>query len=372
MKSRGYSGKAWGIWVTLAVLALAGGAANGEITTVTYQVSAGPDDGFAQSATVQDTAAAYLKIGDEHAYTVPYQMSAMRFTNVNIPRSATITSAYLKISSINTDYRGQIYGVIAAEASDNPADFSSRMIGDAALTTTSVAWDFKDAWSPDTQYISPDISNVIQEVVNRSGFSSGNSIAIYYSTRDLSGKGRSFASYEYSPSSAAVLEITYETYTISGYVKTSDATAIEGVSVSAGSDIEGDVTDASGYYELKVPLGWSGTVTPNHADWGFNPTLRVYTSATPVNSDKPDQDFIAFKPVISGYINDLSGAPIEGVQVLTYGASGASAVSDSNGYYEVSVPWGWGGPVWVSKPGGILTLIPDGIVWYQLIFQTKT
>ncbi|MHC4196026.1 MAG: hypothetical protein ACYSQZ_08835, partial [Planctomycetota bacterium] len=100
--------------------------------------------------------------------------------------SATITSAYLKINSINTDYRGRIYGVIAAEASDNPADFSGRLIGNATLTTASVAWDRKTAWSPDTQYTSPDISNVVQEVVNRPGFSNGNSMAIYYSTRDLS------------------------------------------------------------------------------------------------------------------------------------------------------------------------------------------
>jgi hypothetical protein len=329
------------------LLLAAGGAANSATTTVSYQVSAGTDDGFAQSAAVQDITSAYLKIGDEHTYAVPYQISGMRFVNVNIPRSATIISAYLKISSINTDYRGQIYGVIAAESSDNPTDFSGRLIGDAALTTASVVWDRKTAWSPDTQYTSPDISNVVQEVVNHPGFSSGNSMAIYYSTRELSGKGRSFGSYEYSPSSAAVLEITYETYTISGYILTTESTPLEGVAVSAGADIEGDVTDASGYYELKVPSGWIGTVTPSKTDWGFIPVNQPYSN---VSSDQLNQDYTAFQPVISGYVRDGSGAGVDGVSVSSDNGGG-SDTTDATGYYEIIVPYDWTGIVTVSKTG---------------------
>lgn len=272
-------------------------------------------------------------------------MSAMRFGNVNIPRSATVISAYLKISSINTDYRDQIYGVIAAEASDNPTDFSGRLIGDAALATASVVWDYKTAWSPDTQYTSPDISNVIQEVVNRVGFSSGNSIAIYYSTRDLSGKGRSFASYEYNPASAAVLEVTYETYTISGNILTTEAAGLEGVAVSAGADIESDVTDASGYYELKVPLGFSGTVTPSKADWRFTPANQTYSS---VSSDKANEDYTAFQPAISGVTNSY-GAALEGV-ALTASNGGGTTLTDSEGNYNLFVPYRWSGTVTPAKP----------------------
>jgi len=327
------------------------GAANSATTTVSYQVSAGVDDGFAQSGGVQDIASSYLKIGDDRIYAVPYQMSAMRFNGVNIPRSATITSAYLKINSITTDYRHQIYGVIAAEAADNPADFSGRLISNAALTAATVAWDFKDAWSPDTQYVSGDISNAIQEVVNRVGFSSGNSMAIYYSTRDLSGKARNFASYEYSPASAAVLEVTYETYTISGHILTTDTAPLEGASVSAGADIEGDVTDASGYYELKVPLGWSGTVTPSKTDWGFSPANQTYSS---VSSDQINEDYTAFQPVISGYVKNGSGTGIEGVSVSADNGGG-SDTTDATGYYQVVVPYDWTGDVTVTKSGWNLT-----------------
>jgi len=339
------------IILSFTLLLAAGGAANSATTTVSCQVSAGIDDGFAQSAAVQDITATFLKIGDENTYAVPYQMSGMRFVSVNIPRSATIINAYLKISSINTDYRGQLYGLIAAEASDNPADFGGRSIGDAALTTETVVWDFKDAWSPDTQYVSPDISNTIQEVVNRPGFSNGNSIAIYYSTREPSNKARSFASYEYSPSSAAVLEVTYETYTISGQILTTEAAPLEGVAVSAGADIEGDVTDGSGYYEIKVPIGWSGTVTPSKADWGFSPASQLYSNVT---SNQINQDYTVFQPVISGYVKDDGGSGIEGVSVSSDNGGG-SDTTDVTGYYEIIVPYNWSGAVTANKTGWNLT-----------------
>ncbi|MHC4656881.1 MAG: carboxypeptidase-like regulatory domain-containing protein [Planctomycetota bacterium] len=336
------------VFVSMAVLALAAGTVNSATIEVTYQVSAGADDGYAWSATEQDIGSGFLMIGDDRTYTTPYYLSAMRFTNIAIPRSATIISANIKISSINTDYRGQVCGVIAAEASDNPADFNGRLVGGAALTTATVAWDFKDAWSPDTQYISPDISNIVQEVVNRPGFGSGNSIAIYYSTRDLSGKARSFASYEYSPASAAGLEITYEYYTISGTVKTNRGVPLEGVQIDAGSDIESTVTDASGYYELYVPVGWSGQVkATNSTAWGFNIKTQLYTNVT---TNQVNQNFTIFYPSISGTVMKEDGTPLAGATV-TIDSVGSSYITDANGYYEIAVPYHWYGTVSANLVG---------------------
>jgi hypothetical protein len=183
-------------------------------------------------------------------------------------------------------------------------------------------------------------------------------MAIYYSTRELSGKGRSFASYEYSPASAAVLEVTYETYTISGHILTTEAAPLEGVSVSAGADIEGDVTDATGYYELKLPLGWSGTVTPDKTDWGFSPVNQAYSN---VSSDQLNQDYTAFQPVISGYVKDGTGAGIEGVSVSADNGGGSDS-TDATGYYEITVPYSWTGMTSASLAGYNFTSlyrIPD-------------
>ncbi|MHC4867400.1 MAG: hypothetical protein ACYTEX_25275, partial [Planctomycetota bacterium] len=61
----------------LATLLLTAAAESG-VSTVTYQVSAGADDGYAWSATDQDIAAGYLVIGDDRVYAAPFYMSAMR------------------------------------------------------------------------------------------------------------------------------------------------------------------------------------------------------------------------------------------------------------------------------------------------------
>ena len=46
-------------------------------------------------------------------------------------------------------------------------------------------------------------------------------------------------------------------------------------------------------------------------------------------------------PVISGYILDPKGDPIEGV-LVSANNGGGSDTTDPNGFYEVSVPYGWG------------------------------
>ncbi|MHC4154183.1 MAG: GLUG motif-containing protein [Planctomycetota bacterium] len=329
-----------------AILLAAAAAANSAITNVSYQVSATADDGYAWGAADQDIGSAHMMIGDERLYAPPYYISGMRFTGVAVPRSAAIVDARLKISSLEDGFRGQIYGVIQAEAADNPADFAARYMAVGVRTAAAVDWDHKFAWDPSALQTSGDISAVLQEVINRGGYSSGNAIVLFYSTRAESGKSRMFASFESAPASAPVLEITYETYTISGHVLTAEAAPLEGVTVSAGADIESDVTDAGGYYELNVPLGWSGTVTPNKTDWGFTPASLIYTNVT---SNQTNQDYTAFQPVISGYVRDEAGAGVEGVAVSADNGGG-SDTTDATGYYEITVPYNWSGTVTPTKP----------------------
>jgi predicted outer membrane repeat protein len=328
----------------LATLLLTAAAESG-VSTVTYQVSAGADDGYAWSATDQDIAAGYLVIGDDRVYAAPFYMSAMRFTNVAIPRSAAIVTAYLRIRSLNDGRRGRVYGIIQGESADHAGDFGSRSIGSAPRTATGVNWDHKFAWDINAWQVSGNIAGVVQEVISRAGYSSGNSIAVFYSTRAESGKSRMLGSFE--SGYGAVLEITYQTYKISGYVKTADAVAISGAVISAGSGIEGAVTDAGGYYELAVPPGWSGTVTVSKAGWGFSPANRVYSS---VAADHTSQDYTAFQPKISGYVRDGAGVGIAGVTVSPDNG-GTSDTTDAGGYYEVTVPYVWSGTVTPAKTG---------------------
>ncbi|MHC4364822.1 MAG: CotH kinase family protein, partial [Planctomycetota bacterium] len=75
---------------------------------------------------------------------------------------------------------------------------------------------------------------------------------------------------------------------ISGTILDPGAAAVAGVSVDANGLGGSDISDVNGYYEVNVPSGWSGTVTPTKTDYTFAPTERIYGSVT---SNQSAQDY---------------------------------------------------------------------------------
>ena len=90
---------------------------------------------------------------------------------------------------------------------------------------------------------------------------------------------------------------TPQTYTISGYVRTSGSAGIGGVVMNG---LPGNPsTNSSGYYSAQVEHGWSGTVTPQKAGWTFDPPSRSYSNVT---SDQTNQNYTG---TVGGVPNDL-------------------------------------------------------------------
>jgi len=82
---------------------------------------------------------------------------------------------------------------------------------------------------------------------------------------------------------------------ISGYV-TEDTSGVADVAVT-GDGVPGPyMTVGDGYYELAVPEGWSGTVTPAKDGWGFDPCSQSYSNVT---GDQADQNFTAFELTVA-------------------------------------------------------------------------
>jgi len=180
------------------------------IETMEYQVSSGQDDGYASNENLQNTDIDYLKFGFSSFAQPPYYMSGMVFRNLNIRKGTEIISAHLKVQSYNSQLSNVVYGEIQAEAADNATGFvGSINISSLDKTISSIDWDIDEAWSEDTLYSSPDIAGVIQEVINRGGWSEGNSLAILYSTRKNEGGYRNISSFDRGSDYAPILEITY-------------------------------------------------------------------------------------------------------------------------------------------------------------------
>ena len=76
----------------------------------------------------------------------------------------------------------------------------------------SQAWDWKGStpWSANTWYESPDIRAVIQEVIDRPGWSEDNALVIIYPASSYAGMDRKFWSHNGDPDNAAKSTITYQ------------------------------------------------------------------------------------------------------------------------------------------------------------------
>ena len=311
--------------------------------TVQRQVAASEDDGHAGNHGMQNLDAACLMVGGAGD-----QAAGMIFRNVNIPRRASIISAHLKLRSHEDHYGEVAHGQIRAEATDHAESFSdSRRIDSVVTTTASVYWDIDEPWLTAAWYDSPDISDVITEVVNRDGWSANNSLAILLRLRQ-SGGYRYFASYEQGDASAPKIEITYAVgrmWLLFGRV-TSDGDGLAGVRIEGFPDIV--FTDEDGCYSAEVYYGWSGRITPVQAGYVFAPQDRAFSNVT---SDLiNDFEAAVGMHTISGRVVTSSGSGMKDVDVAT--SDGLHfATTDSGGHYSLALPYGWSGRITPSKPG---------------------
>jgi hypothetical protein len=137
----------------------------------------------------------------------------MRF-QLNIPQGATITAASINFTcalSINNDIvNTEFHG----EATDNAstfstiADYQARRGTDCggadntSLVKSFVRWDNIDSWTAGTEYQSPDIGIILQEIVNRAGWAANNYAVIFWDdhlgrSTESTGTNRTSASWKH-------------------------------------------------------------------------------------------------------------------------------------------------------------------------------
>jgi len=125
--------------------------------------------------------------------------SGFRFQNVNIPKGTPIQNAYISFT-VNGPYTNSLTLSILGENSRDASIFSSsNRPEDRPTTSAIVTWDIpsSDAWGLGNERNTPDISNIIQEIITRSDWTAGNSLAIIFTDNgDENGKHRRVIGYE--------------------------------------------------------------------------------------------------------------------------------------------------------------------------------
>lgn len=140
---------------------------------LTRAVPSSPDDGYrlpGNYVTISDL----LYAGRDTAGQL--YGTAARFADCRIPAAATIVQAYISLYSQGKAGGPQIK-IYANDVDDATAPTNETEFNALVLTTAAVDWDPAE-WTQLTWYDSPDITTVIQELVNRPGWTLGNHIQI--------------------------------------------------------------------------------------------------------------------------------------------------------------------------------------------------
>ena len=176
-------------------------------TPVTFErrVVAGADDAEESATGAMSLTSSDLEFVNDGSN----QKVGMRFTSLTIPRGATVTRAYLQFEADEAQSEPTNL-VIQGQAADNAAVFTttSANIASRPRTTATVNWS-PPAWAvigeagPNQR--TPDLSTLIQEILNRTGWANGNALALI-----ITGTGhRTARAYEGKPTATALLHIEY-------------------------------------------------------------------------------------------------------------------------------------------------------------------
>lgn len=173
--------------------------------TVIRQVSASTDD-VNQNGTTYNATSSTVWLGN---YTGT-SYTGLRFSNLSIPQGATITGAYLEVYSTQNQ-SSQISFLTRADNVANSATFSTNnRPSQRVLTSASVPYSSTASWSSNTWYQLNDISPVVQEIVSRQDWNSGNSISIIMQGTGSNSLRRFVRSYNGNSSQAPRLVVTYQ------------------------------------------------------------------------------------------------------------------------------------------------------------------
>jgi type IV pilus assembly protein PilY1 len=160
------------------VLATGWGIGVNEVYALDVWVSASSDDAEEATGGAMDISSSDLELVTASSV----QQVGMRFQNITIEQGADITKAYIEFATDETGPTGATSLTFRGQAHNNPVTFSAdNSITSRARTSASVVWDIADGekWTSEhAKYQSPDLASIIQEIVNRSGWTSGNALVI--------------------------------------------------------------------------------------------------------------------------------------------------------------------------------------------------
>lgn len=253
----------------------------------------------------------------------------LRFTGVTLLPGVVVTDARITLyfsGGSNNNQNLKVYGI----DEDNTASLSSDPRA-RAHTSAAVDWDFTGA-SLGTTKTTPDLSAIVQEIIDRGGWSSGNAMGFLIED-DGSTFAHSWDSYEGSTIHAALLEITY-----SGSSPSASQSPSSSPSPSPSASLPPGETRL-----LVAKPGKNALTSLNPTDFIFHSgfgTLKYFAKVSKtLTIDGAAGDFAArdtydhnlgYYPYAEVYVRVYIGSPSGNYEYVPFAGAGATVLYSAN------------------------------------------
>lgn len=173
---------------------------------VTAQPTQSADDVNEVNSTV--TTNSTLWLGNGESATTSF--TGLRFNSLNIPQGATIKRAYLEVYSASDQWITTSYNIYAHDIGNSPVFSDSNKPSQRTLTSSFVSHSSGVHWSGNFWYQLNDISTVVQSVINKLDWNSGNSLSLVLKGTGGTWGRKYIRSYDDTPQYAPILTVVYQ------------------------------------------------------------------------------------------------------------------------------------------------------------------
>lgn len=266
------------------------------VSGLTLSLGSSADDAEESAAGSVNLTSTDLELVNDPGTGAGDQTVGLRFTDVPLPPGAIIREAYIQFTADESQTARTILE-ITAEAADDAAPFTTaaRNLSSRTRTTLRVPWE-PPAWTAGQSNLAqrtPNLAGLVQEVVSRPGWVSGNALVFL-----ITGTGhRTADSFDKSGGAPARLSITYASATprstaratITGSANDAEQSAAGAVSLTS-TDLELVNDAATGAGNQMVGLRFENLLLPS---WAVIAEARLQFTADEAQSEPTTLTFRA-------------------------------------------------------------------------------
>ena len=302
-------------------------------TTIQSRVSAPSDDAEEQLSGRVLVGSSDLELSLDG---VTSQVVGIRFTDLKIPAGAYIQDAYIQFQADEKDSEATSL-TIRAQAIDDAPTFRSTIRNISSRDTTSASADWSpEAWTTTGQagvdQRTSDLSAVVQEIVDRPGWWSGNAMAFI-----VTGSGRRVAeSFNGKSEAAPLLVVEYSTRVSIGGTPSEGHVLTASNSISSDARV-GDVT----YQWLRDGVDIPGATGPAFALSQVDIGASIAVAAIYRDGQGTLRNVVSADVGPIANVNDdpVGSVTISGIAIQGEALNAANTLTDADGLGTISYQW---------------------------------